>query len=103
MEKGYTPDTIGEDAPVHYQGLEPENASHKYFGGDAAQALSMSLNTVAARLAVDVGAKKVVRYRHRMGISSQLDASASIALGTSEVSPLELTAPMRRLPMAASG
>jgi penicillin-binding protein 1A len=54
------------------------------------QALAMSLNTVAVRLGLEVGAKNVVRTAHRLGISSKLDANASIALGTSEVSVLEM-------------
>jgi penicillin-binding protein 1A len=54
------------------------------------QALAMSLNTVAVRLGLEVGAKNVVRTAHRLGISSKLEANASIALGTSEVSLTEL-------------
>jgi penicillin-binding protein 1A len=50
----------------------------------------MSLNTVAVRLGLEVGAKNVVRTAHRLGISSKLEANASIALGTSEVSLTEL-------------
>src|SRR6201988_1345396 len=50
----------------------------------------MSLNTVAVRLGLEVGAKNVVRTAHRLGISSKLEANASIALGTSEVSMVEL-------------
>ena len=54
------------------------------------QALAMSLNTVAVRLGLEVGAKNVVRTAHRLGIASKLEANASIALGTSEVSLNEL-------------
>src|SRR5438270_12113905 len=54
------------------------------------KALATSPNTVAGRLGLDAGAKDVVRTAHRLGISSKLDANASIALGTSEVSLTEL-------------
>jgi penicillin-binding protein 1A len=54
------------------------------------QALSMSLNTVAVRLGIEVGPASVVRTAHRLGIASKLEANASIALGTSEVSMTEL-------------
>ncbi|HYW63155.1 MAG TPA: penicillin-binding transpeptidase domain-containing protein, partial [Bradyrhizobium sp.] len=54
------------------------------------QALSLSLNTVAVRLALEVGPKNVARTAYRLGISSKLDPNASIALGTSEVSLTEL-------------
>src|ERR1700712_4941518 len=50
----------------------------------------MSRNTVAVRLGLEVGPKNVVRTAYRLGISSKLDANASIALGTSEVSLTEL-------------
>src|SRR5260370_39223308 len=50
----------------------------------------MSLNTVAVRVGLEVGPRNVVRTAHRLGISSRLDANASIARGTSEVSLLEL-------------
>ena len=50
----------------------------------------MSLNTVAVRLGLEVGPKTVVQTAQRLGIASKLEANASIALGTSEVTPLEL-------------
>jgi penicillin-binding protein 1A len=91
MEKGYTPDTIAEDAPIDINGWEPHNADGKY-GGQMTlrQALALSRNTVAALLANDVGPDKVVDAATRMGISSPLDPVPSIALGTQEVSLLEL-------------
>jgi penicillin-binding protein 1A len=52
--------------------------------------LALSLNTVAVRLGMEVGPKKVVQVARRLGITSGLQPNASIALGTSEVSPLEL-------------
>ena len=53
-------------------------------------ALALSLNTVAVRLGMEVGPKAVVQTAQRLGIASPLQANASIALGTSEVTPLEL-------------
>jgi penicillin-binding protein 1A len=91
IEAGLTPDTIRQDAPLDVKGWKPENYSHQYFGAvTLTQALAMSLNTVAVRLGLEVGPKNVVRTAHRLGISSKLDANASIALGTSEVSVVEL-------------
>ena len=52
----------------------------------------MSLNTVAARLGQEVGPRGVMDTAHRLGVGSALQANASIALGTSEVTPLELVA-----------
>ncbi len=91
IEAGLTPETIRQDAPLDVKGWKPENYTHEYFGAvTLTQALAMSLNTVAVRLGLEVGAKSVVRTAHRMGIASKLDANASIALGTSEVSLTEL-------------
>ncbi len=92
MEKGYTPDTLAEDAQFDYQGWSPRNASGKYAGTvTLRQGLAYSLNTVTARLAIDVTPQVVVDTATRMGISSPLTPVPSIALGTQEVNLLELT------------
>ncbi len=91
LEKGLTPDTVREDGPIQLKGWKPENASHQYLGPvTLQQALSMSLNTVSVRLALEVGPKAIVATAHRLGIISTLDPNPSIALGTSEVSVLEM-------------
>ena len=92
MEKGYTPETLAEDAQFDYNGWSPRNASGKYAGTvTLRQGLAYSLNTIAARLAIDVTPEKVIEVAMRMGISSNLTAVPSIALGTQEVNLLELT------------
>ena len=69
----------------------PKTNSHEYFGPvTLTKALSLSLNTVAVRVGLEAGPRAVATVAHRLGISSELQANASIALGTSEVSPLEL-------------
>src|SRR5215217_6166038 len=91
IEGGLTPETIRQDAPLDLKGWRPENYTHEYFGSvTLTQALAMSLNTVAVRVGLEVGPKNVVRTAHRLGISSKLEANPSIALGTSEVSVIEL-------------
>lgn len=91
IEAGLTPESIRQDAPIDIKGWRPENYTHEYFGAvTLTQALAMSLNTVAVRLGIEVGPKNIVRTAHRLGISSKLEANASIALGTSEVSLTEL-------------
>ena len=59
------------------------------------KALALSLNTVSVRLTLEVGPKAVVRTAHRLGIASKLEPNASIALGTSEVSVMELVVGLR--------
>ena len=91
VEGGMTPDTVRQDAPLDVKGWRPENYSREYFGPvTLTQALSMSLNTVAVRLGLEVGPANVVRTAHRLGIASKLEPNATISLGTSEVSLTEL-------------
>ena len=91
IERGLTPDSVREDGPINVKGWQPENYSHEYFGPvTLTNALALSLNTVAVRLGLEVGPRAVVATAHRLGIGSDLQANASIALGTSEVTPLEL-------------
>ena len=91
MEHGYTPDMVMEDAPVAYKGWAPKNYDRKYRGAITLRdALALSLNTIAVKLNMEVGPKAVVQTAQRLGISSPLQANGSLALGTSEVTPLEL-------------
>jgi penicillin-binding protein 1A len=91
LERGLTPNTVREDAPIDVRGWQPEDYSHQYFGPvTLTKALSLSLNTVAVRLCLEVGPAAVVKTARRLGITSDLQANATIALGTSEVTPLEL-------------
>jgi penicillin-binding protein 1A len=91
IEAGLTPDSVRQDAPLDVKGWKPENYSREYFGPvTLTQALSMSLNTVAVRLGLEVGPANVARTAHRLGIASKLEPNATLALGTSEVSLTEL-------------
>lgn len=91
LERGLTPDTLREDKPIAVKGWRPENYGREYFGPvTLRQALAQSLNTVSVRLTLEFGATAVMKTAYRLGISSKLEPNASIALGTSEVSVLEL-------------
>lgn len=91
IERGLTPDSIREDKPISVKGWKPENYTREYFGPvTLTQALAMSLNTVSVRLALEFGPTAITRTAYRLGISSRLEPNPSIALGTSEVSLIEL-------------
>ena len=93
LEAGLTPETIRDDKPVRIGKWTPENYNGKYFGPvTLSEALARSLNSVAAQLITETGPKAVVEFAGRLGIASPLAANASLSLGTSEVSLLELTA-----------
>ena len=92
LEHGLTPDTVRNDAPINLRGWQPENYEHRYMGPvTLTTALANSLNTVAVRLGLEVGPAAVARTAHQLGITSNLDVNPTIALGTSAVTPLELT------------
>jgi len=91
LEHGLTPDTVRDDAPIAVKGWRPENFERHYRGPvTLTQALADSLNTVAVRLTLEFGPAVVIRTAYRLGINSILEPNASIALGTSDVSVLEL-------------
>jgi penicillin-binding protein 1A len=93
VEQGYTANSVEVDEPVRIGDWQPENYKRKYLGPVSLQtALALSLNTVAAKVVQTVGPDAVVATARRLGISSPLGNDASIALGTSEVTLLELTA-----------
>lgn len=92
LEQGFTPESVRNDAPIRVGNWTPGNYNGKYFGKvTLAEALARSLNSVSAQLVMEVGPKTVVSTAHRLGIESNLTSNASLALGTSEVTLLELT------------
>ncbi len=92
LEAGYSPDSQLNDVPISYGNWHPRNYDNKFFGEvTLRQALAHSLNSATIQLAQKVGIKRVIDVAHRLGITSELRDDASIALGTSEVSLLELT------------
>ncbi len=91
MEAGRTPDVQVVDEPVTINGWTPQNYTKKYLGQITLEtALAQSINTVAARLADEVGRDNVARVAHRLGIISPVGTDPSMALGAVEVSPVEM-------------
>ncbi|WJS02966.1 transglycosylase domain-containing protein [Roseibium aggregatum] len=91
LENGLSPQTIRQDQPVRFGNWSPQNYSKDYYGPvTLTRALSLSLNTVAAQLTYEVGAGTVADTAKRLGVTSEMKNNLSIALGTSEVTPLEI-------------
>jgi penicillin-binding protein 1A len=92
LERGMTPQTVRFDQPVNIDGWTPGNYTGEYLGPvSLQQGLALSLNTISAQLTAEVGPAAVVATARRLGIGSQIEPNMSIALGTSEVSVLEMT------------
>ena len=91
MEAGRTPNTPVVDEPVSIGTWQPRNYTGQYLGPITLQtALAQSVNTVAARLANEVGTSNVAATARRLGITSPIQLDPSMALGAVEVSPLEM-------------
>ncbi len=93
FEHGHTPDDVMNDGPVDIHGWKPSDYEGDYQGRiSLLQAFAKSSNVIAAELTAEVGPRAVARTAKRLGITTPLEAVASLALGTSGVTPLELTA-----------
>jgi penicillin-binding protein 1A len=91
LENGYTPDSNVLDAPIRVGQYMPINFDGKYRGTIRLQdAVANSLNTVAVRVAQDVGITPIKRMAQRLGISDSLTNDLSLALGSSDVRILSM-------------
>ena len=94
IEQGYTPSSLltGMDTPIHTaQGEWLPSGEHEAASYTLRQALTVSSNRAAARVMQLVGITTTQTYARRLGISSPLPAVPSLALGTGEVTLLDLT------------
>lgn len=91
IQEGLSPDDVIQDEPLRVGRWSPENFDGKYRGPvSAREALAESLNTVAVRVFLQAGADKVIDVARALGITSPLTKEPALALGASEVTPLEL-------------
>ena len=97
MDNGFKPTDIIVDEPVSFPGgngeaYEPQNYDHTYRGPVTLRyALQQSINIPAIKLLRKLGVSLVASYARRMGIKSPIGQNLSLALGSSEVTLLELT------------
>jgi penicillin-binding protein 1A len=97
MDNGFKPTDMIVDEPVTFPGgdgkpYSPQNYDHTYRGPVTLRyALQQSINIPAIKLLRKVGVSLVASYARRMGIKSPIGQNLSLALGSSEVTLLELT------------
>ncbi len=92
LRAGMSPDTTVDDSRVEIAGWKPKNDDNRYLGEiTLRRAFQRSSNVVAARLTQEVGVRNVIRAARDLGITTPIANEATIGLGTSEVSLLELT------------
>ena len=93
LENGLAAGDVFDDAPLSINGWSPKNYDGRYRGAvTAGEAMAHSLNTVAVQISEQTGRDKVIDMARRLGLSGRLRAHPSLALGTFEVSLLQLTA-----------
>jgi penicillin-binding protein 1A len=93
LEHGLSPYQHFDDHRIRIGKWEPHNFENEYRGDvTVADAIAYSINTVAAQVIERTGVKNVIDMARRLGITTDLQHDASLALGTNEVTLLELTA-----------
>ncbi|MDX5331053.1 MAG: penicillin-binding protein 1A [Caulobacteraceae bacterium] len=91
MEQGRSPNVRVVDEPLRIGDWEPSNYTNDFRGEmTLQQALALSTNTVAARLASEVGTGNVAATAKRLGITGRIQLDPSMALGAVEVTPLQM-------------
>lgn len=92
LKAGLTPFDQVEDAPIEIGGWSPENFGGGYSGRvSISEAFARSLNVATVALAMEIGIDKVAAAARELGIDAKLAETPSLALGSSEVSLLDLT------------
>ena len=98
LEKGFTPESILVDEPLNLAGTgrgktwQPRNFENIYYGPTSlSTGLIHSRNIVAIKLLQKVGIDRVVKMARNLGIRSKIEPDLTLALGSSEVSLLEMT------------
>jgi penicillin-binding protein 1A len=97
IDKGLTPATIFDDSPVEYESgkekaWKPKNYDNIYRGNvTMREALTNSINVVSVKILETVGVDTAIEYAKKLGITSPLERNLTLALGSSSLTPLELT------------
>jgi penicillin-binding protein 1A len=97
LQKGYSPAYVMVDAPIVYEQADgkvwkPDNYDGRFWGPiTLAEALAQSRNIITIKLLEAVGVKNVIEFARQLGIKSPLTPTLALGLGSSGLTPLELT------------
>ncbi|MBE7243679.1 MAG: PBP1A family penicillin-binding protein [Actinomycetospora chiangmaiensis] len=91
-EQGLSPDSVLVDRPVQIGDWEPQNSNNRFRGAlPLRSAFALSVNTIAAQLGDELGIPAVIATAKSLGVTSDLPSVPSLALGSAEVTLLEMT------------
>ena len=92
LEAGYTTESKMVDEPINISGWQPKNSTGRFAGEmDLRTAFAYSVNTIAAKLGQDVGTSSIADMARRFGITTPLNTSPSMVLGTADVRLIDMT------------
>ena len=92
LEAGYRPETTVADEPITIGGWSPRNSNGRFMGPIPVRiAFAYSVNTVAVRLAQQVGTRAVADMAQRFGITTRIETNPSMALGSNSVRLIDMT------------
>src|SRR5881296_463945 len=98
LENGFTAASRFDDSPVTYpigrngSAWKPENYDRKFRGSTTLQqAVEESVNVVTIKLQERIGVNRTIQVARRLGITSPLNTDLTMALGSSDLTLLELT------------
>ncbi|MCQ2735429.1 MAG: transglycosylase domain-containing protein, partial [Alphaproteobacteria bacterium] len=93
LQYGFTPDSMISDAPITIGRWKPENYTKRYYGDVTLTfALAQSLNVATVRLSRELMLKDVAANAHKMGITTSLDLTPSMVLGTNSAKVIDMAA-----------
>ena len=93
LSTGLSPETVISDQPLEIGSWRPKNLDGVYRTQvSLRQALQMSYNVATVRLSERIGRDLTIKMAYRLGINSKLDDKPSLALGSSGVSLINMTA-----------
>jgi penicillin-binding protein 1A len=93
LRSGMTPESLIADTPINEGAYRPKNSGQNYRGDiTLEQAFAQSSNVASVRLYQKVGGEAVARAATDLGVRSPLTMDQSMALGSSGLTLMELTA-----------
>jgi len=91
LQLGFSPDSKVKDAPITIGKWKPENYTKRYYGEvSLTYALANSLNAATVALSKELYLKDIANNAHKMGITTDIELTPSMVLGTNGVKVIDM-------------